>query len=111
MLKVLFVRFPNRARLLDKLFVRLAKNLLENGSFVKKNAMYALKASPEEEHAVGVLARVEVVQDTSIRDIATEADISSAQRILKKYKLHPYKIHLHQGLFPGYYERRLHFIV
>lgn len=42
----------------DELFARLAKNLRENGSFVKKKVTYAPKTATDEQHAVGVLVSV-----------------------------------------------------
>jgi hypothetical protein len=61
---------------------------------------------------VAVLARVSFDPHIYIRQLGMESDISfsSVQRILEENKMHPYKIHLHQSLLPGDYERRLNFV-
>lgn len=105
-------RFRNRPMPSDKMFAKLAKNMGESGSFEKKRNVFKPRTARDEEHTVAVLARVFVDPHISIRQLATETDISysSIQRILKDNKLRPYKIHLHQGLVPGDYERRLNFV-
>ncbi|KAJ8943617.1 hypothetical protein NQ318_016595 [Aromia moschata] len=68
------------------------------------------KNATDDEHSVGVLGSVFNDPHISIeRQIESECDISrsSIQRILKSAKIRPFNIHLHQGLEPGDYERRI----
>lgn len=104
-------RYPGRPAPSDKLFTKLANNLKEIGSFSKKRTVFGPRIARNEDHAADVMGRVIVDPNISIRQIAQETDISytSIQRILKENKFHAYKIHLHQSLLPGDYERRLIF--
>lgn len=88
---------------------KISKESKKDGGFVKKKATHAPKIAKDEEHAVGILARVEVDLHISIRDIATKKDNSrsSVQGILRNNELYSYKIHLNRGLLPENYERRL----
>jgi len=111
-LRVYEERYPNRRQPSDMYFTRLAKNLAKNGSFCGKRTVFKRKIATDEEHTVAVLGRVTNEPQISIREIELETDISrsSIQRILKKAKFRPYKIHLHQGLEPGDYDRRITFL-
>ena len=64
-----------------------------------------------EENVTVVLASLEKSPIRSQRKLAAEFDISQSSvcTILKKYKYHPYKIHLLHELEPGDFDRRLDF--
>lgn len=105
-------RYPDRRMPSAMYFTRLASNLATCGAFSKKQTVFKRKTATDEEHSVGVLGSVLNNPHISIRQIEAECDISrsSIQRILKSGKFRPFKIHLHQGLEPGDYDRRLAFL-
>lgn len=105
-------RFPGRPVPSDKMFAKLVRNLGAGGCFVKRTNSLKPRTARTEERIVGVLGRVNLDPHVSVRQLERETDISrsSIHRILKDNKLRPYKIHLHQGLLPGDYERRLNFV-
>lgn len=105
-------KYPDRRMPSAMYFTRLASNLATSGSFYRKRTVFKRKNATDEEHTVAVLGRVVVDPHISIRNIEQESGISrsSIQRILKIAKFKPFKIHLHQGLLPTDYERRLAFL-
>lgn len=102
-------RFPERRQPSRKTYSYVETRMRE-GSFPGKDKHRQHAAAVRtEEMCINVLAYVQVHPQISTRNLANEVHISksSVQRILKSYNFHPFKIHLHQELRAGDFERRI----
>lgn len=100
--------YPHRAQPFRTYFRKLEAHLKRFGSFKKPRQPRRLTAT-DEDNAINVLAQIEVYPRTSLRQIE-RLGISlktSAQRILKKYRYHPYKPKRVQRLHNEDNQRRL----
>lgn len=102
--------YPERTQPRRKYFRKLDNNLKRYGSF-KKPCQPRNPVATDDEHAVNVLATMEVAPRTSLRQLerAGISSISSASRILKKYHYHAYKPTRVQKMHLGDMQRRLTF--
>ncbi|KAL4098387.1 hypothetical protein QTP88_023011 [Uroleucon formosanum] len=94
---------------------KLKKSLKENGSFNRTNAVQQQpRANPNlnEDIENQVLAYVHLNPRSSVRQVGREVGVSKTlvHKILKKYKLHPYKPDFVQHLRITDPEKRLNFI-
>lgn len=100
--------YPDRRQPHETLFRRLEVNLKTYGAFSKPKRN---SKRLDEETQVIVLNQVRENPKVSTREIENNTGIprTSAHRILKKHRYHPYKVHISQGLQPGDAERRTRF--
>lgn len=105
-----FYRYPERRQPFLDRFSILKKNLIEHGTFAQPRPKIYNKENREKDE-VNVLAYATVTPSTSCRNIEKEIGIdkSRSQKILRKYKYHPYKFKIVQNLHPGDADRRLIF--
>ena len=103
----MLVRYPERRQPFFEIFARLKANLVEHGSFVYPRPRTYDKENRKRKE-IDVLGYIEATPSSSCRKIEKEIGVpkTDAQRILEKYKYHPYKFNIVQHLHPGDAERR-----
>lgn len=104
-------KFPDRVQPHRTFFARLDNNLKQYGSF-KKPRKPRIHTATNDDNAINVLAAIELQPTTSLRAIQRQSisPITSARRILKKYRYHPYKLRNVQTFHGGDAERRLVYV-
>lgn len=102
--------YPTRSQPHRSYFRFLDRNLKEYGCFEKPRQLRRHTAT-DDDSAVNVLTMMEAYPTTSLRQMKRDniSSISSASRILKKYRYLPYKPMRVQKLYPGDNQRRLTF--
>lgn len=92
-------------------FTTLDCNLNQYGSF-KTPRKSRMHTATNDDNAINVLAAIELQPTTSLRAIQRQSisPITSARRILKKYRYHPYKLRNVQTFHGGDAERRLVYV-
>lgn len=105
-------RYPQRRHPGHCMFVRIEQKLRQDCTLPSKKKVHNSKPVTNEDNAVVIIGYTSLHPQTSVRDIARQSGISksSVHRILKGNRLHPYKLHLVQGLRPTDPERRLEFL-
>lgn len=87
------------------------KKVRATGSVYNRPKSGRPKSATSEENEVMVLASVEMNTQQSLREISNETGvtITSAWRILHRYKFHPYGVHLVQELSVADFQKRMDF--
>lgn len=108
--RVYHQRFPERRPPPKTSFEKLMERFNRTGS-VKYESHEKPKTITTEDMELSVLLTTYDDPHLGTRDIARRQSISrrSVQRILHKYKMHPYHIQLHQELINNDYQRRVAF--
>lgn len=103
-----FDRYPERRQPHSSTYKNFRVNLINHGSFTKP---FTKSTRISEENKTTVLQSVVENPNISVREIQHNTGIpkSTAHKILKIHKYHPYKYNLCQGLRPGDNERRREF--
>lgn len=103
-------RFPDKPSPSRRMFGRLTSRLRETGS-LNPRPRHRPRTRTDECAEVAVLATIAVNPHISTRQIEREVGVSksSAQRILKRHKFHPYHVHLHQDLHGNDFSDRVTF--
>lgn len=101
--------YPERSQPCKTIFLELARNLKEYGSF--KKPVLSRKKESSDETQNKVLQAVVENPEISTRQIEYNVGVakSTAQFILRKNRYHPYTFRICQGLKLGDFERRRHF--
>lgn len=105
-------RHPDRPQRLNATSVnRLWRKFLQTGSVEDRSGKGRKSKVDDFDTAVNVLANVFENDRQGIRRLSVEAGVSyvTAQKILKKFKVFPYKAQLHQKLIHGDPPERLRF--
>lgn len=99
-------RYPERRHPTRHYFPKLVQKMRIEPENVE-NAQFIISEDKE----IDVLAYVQVNINSSVREIATECQISrnSAWRILRKHNYHSYKYQLHQYLYQDDHVRRVEY--
>jgi hypothetical protein len=107
-------RYPDRYHPPHNYILRLLQGLNQNGEFPgRQNHQQRPRPNMFNENIeLQVLAYIRANPRSSIRHVAREINISygSVQKILKKHKMHPFKMNLVQHLRATDFTRRLEFI-
>lgn len=101
-------KFPHRPVPSKTAIAKLLAKFRATGSVANLKRSGRPRSATNEEHEVLVLGSVYLRNQQSLRHMAEETGLSmkSVHRILKRYKFHPYGIHLVQELDQRDFERR-----
>lgn len=104
-------QFPNRPRPSPTTISDLIAKVRATGSVFNRPKSGRPKSATNEANEVMVLASVELKMQQSLKEISYETGVSltSAWRILHRYKFHPYGVHLVQELSVADFRKRLDF--
>lgn len=100
---------PGRTVAAPSTVFQVAKKFLSTGSVDRQRRRKA--AVLDEDFEIAVLAYVRAYPEISIRNVVEDSGVSifSVWKVLRKHKLHPYHISLHQDLNECDFEKRLEF--
>ncbi|MVN23873.1 DUF4817 domain-containing protein, partial [Staphylococcus aureus] len=103
-------RYPDRRHPDERSFRKVLGRFVETGS-INYSKHERIKPATNEDNELQVLLAVEEDPSRSQRQIGEIVDISerSVQRVLKKHRLHPYHVQLHQELLYADFEKRVRF--
>lgn len=104
-------RFPGRNAPTPPVFHRILQNLRNSGHLGNKRKRVEHRSATNENMEIAILAAIENNPHVSSRELARDSGISqrSVLRILKRHKLHPYHIALHQELYGEDFHNRVAF--
>lgn len=105
------IKYPDRSKICTSTVSRIVQRFIETGNVSDRKSTGRPRTSTNELNTERCLSLVAINPKSSTRKIAQEINVGHASvcRILKRHKMHGYKMQIHQGLHAEDKDRRMEF--